>query len=300
MQIMNSEGRSTMQIMAHGLVNKRWVDHLVGKERGFDKDIGYYKRFCDWADSISPVGENTKRRLDGLVEEVKATRSMGAAIELWREVNLIWLGRDTIRYGVKLPEELDKLLSLCIKAERPEELEKKKKLYTEKLDDLRKRNKLYSHEIVLERMRLKVRRAESPEEANAVSRELLIRYLDFYNPIISGTVSGWTDYRVDKENAQKYIGSERKHSEMIALMNENLSNGEDADMDNTNSMKHFLRHSDSNIWWYLYRVVAYELYKNGVFGSIQPLEAPEHAGEPPFALLRNTRTIAEPPFAYIN
>ncbi len=172
-------------------LSRAWVNSFLYGDHS-DNYRGYYKIFCSWAD----LGVDEKRRLDGLRDELKKTQSMEVAMELWGEINTIRLTKDTtITYNNNLNTDAS------------------------------------MHAKIRDKMLQRIKNARTEDDAEAVSREMLIRYINFYyadpddpseyGPLYYFFVSAQNEM-VRAHSQDKFIGSASKLSGFIEKLTRNL------------------------------------------------------------------------------
>ena len=209
----------------------------------------YYPKYCSWMGLDSPTTDEQraeKAELDGLLCQINETGSMDAATKLWQKTNQSLLVRGYIKYSSD-PEIDDRI---------------KVRLY-ERIKDVK-----------------------TEDEANAVSRELLIRYANFYQDKIINYFTDMEHRSVVDLNRSNLIGSESKFGGIFTRLNSRLSASENLlkGLSLEDALKRskevdglFSKWSDSVAWDYSHAII-YNAYKNYQLGSEErePQPPPEH------------------------
>ena len=180
--------------------------------------------------SWTPIQAAERAELDALLLQVNETGSMDAAMRLWQRINQGLLERGSIRYSE------DSGMDSSIKARLWERIEGVK----------------------------------SEEEASAISREMLIRYANFYQDKIMDHFRFLERYNIVKLNRANFIGAGDKFGGIFARLNSRLSASEvlltdlsleDALKKNDEADKMFSKLLDNVSWGYLH-LIAYSTYKS--------------------------------------
>jgi hypothetical protein len=204
----------------------------------------YYPKFCSWVGYDNPINIlqiQEKAALDRLVEELRRTKSLDIATEIWKRINQKMLIKGSMQFSA------DPKLNVVIK----------------------------------EDFRTRIEEVQSEEESNVIARDLLLRYTNFYYVELDRNFGLAADAKVQGQDKKQFIGAEGKFVSLFTRMNNRLSasevimleDGPEAEKRKKADVE-FSRMSDATAWDYLYSLT-YFSYTHYYFGRpdrpIQPM-----------------------------